>query len=627
MVRLFSIKWQGFNKCGCYYGNTGNVFCGSISLNDWFRGVVMAILKYSRENDVISAINFFQLNNKKVDINTLKSCYRALSKVHHPDLGGTHENMVLLNKYYELLVSKIKNGAGFSIDSVSSREERDAASALKKEMVKRFAYETFESEFDVEKYLAHFEKFFGERFEYGISVSSIGAGRVFVNIKFNDPMVENVFRINTSFTVEEDSTIKIGGDPVNPASYEQFKGVGDIMMGTSVLLGGKTVKMTRDRYQHIDAQEVFSNPELTFPAKKIKAGLGKIYVDKYAKADYLNTLSSKFGMSDLGNGNIKLSLGNVDILMSRLTMTFGRQRFKAYMILDSTLSAINENGKKVIVDKKKLSGTLNESENRNEFKIMMSGLENINKSLSDVNFKFENIQKHIDLMIKMQKIAAFMSKSIPCNEQASPENIDFLKHFDLNAIAEKDVVRTKSREKMIHIKISDFLSLAKHINEPKGPSYYVAEEDIKVTQLMGSIMNGEKLVSIPSLIINTSESVAVVVGHEGRHRAMLLAALGCEHMPVMLQTSDIRFSEQADPNSFDYRKEWPDMLASEDDDYVIDFPVERDICEVTMMESFSRVLSSLNKGAELDSNAIVKLNKEPIKARNEDKEKTIELGM
>lgn len=38
MVRLFSIKWQGFNKCGCYYGNTGNVFCGSISLNDWFRG-------------------------------------------------------------------------------------------------------------------------------------------------------------------------------------------------------------------------------------------------------------------------------------------------------------------------------------------------------------------------------------------------------------------------------------------------------------------------------------------------------------------------------------------------------------------------------------------------------------
>lgn len=180
---------------------------------------------------------------------------------------------------------------------------------------------------------------------------------------------------------------------------------------------------------------------------------------------------------------------------------------------------------------------------------------------------------------------------------------------------------------MIHIKISTFLSLAKHINEPKGPSYYVAEEDIKVTQLMGSIMNGEKLISIPSLIINTSESVAVVVGHEGRHRAMLLAALGCEHMPVMIQTSDIRFSEQADPNSFDYRKEWPDMLASEDDDYVIDFPVERDMCEVTMMESFSRVLSSLNKGAELDSNAIVKLNKEPIKARNEDKEKTIELGM
>lgn len=82
----------------------------------------MATLKYNRENDVISAINFFQLNNKKVDINTLKSCYRALSKVHHPDLGGSHENMVLLNKYYEILVSKIKNGAGFSIDSCTAGE-------------------------------------------------------------------------------------------------------------------------------------------------------------------------------------------------------------------------------------------------------------------------------------------------------------------------------------------------------------------------------------------------------------------------------------------------------------------------------------------------------------------------
>ncbi|MGN5048574.1 hypothetical protein ACTG16_22000 [Aeromonas sp. 23P] len=220
----------------------------------------MAALRYSKENDVISAINFFQLSNKRVDINVLKGCYRALSKIHHPDLGGSHENMVLLNKYYELLASKIKNGAGFIIDSVSSKEDRDAASALKNEMIKRYAYETFESEFDVEKYLTHFEKFFGERFEYSISVSSFGAGKVFVNIKFNDPSMDNSFRIDTSFTVEEDNTIKIGGNQVNPASYESFKGIGNIMMSTSVLLNGKTTKMTRDRYQHVDAQEVFKNP-------------------------------------------------------------------------------------------------------------------------------------------------------------------------------------------------------------------------------------------------------------------------------------------------------------------------------------------------------------------------------
>ncbi|HHP5493016.1 TPA: hypothetical protein ACSCYS_003413 [Aeromonas veronii] len=587
----------------------------------------MTVLRYSKENDVISAINFFQLNNKKVDIATLKGCYRALSKIHHPDLGGSHENMVLLNKYYELLASKIKNGAGFIIDSVSSKEERDAASALKNEMIKRYAYETFESEFDVEKYLAHFEKFFGERFEYNISVSSFGAGKVFVNIKFNDPSMDNSFRIDTSFTVEEDNTIKIGGNQVNPASYESFKGIGNIMMSTSVLLNGKTTKMTRDRYQHVDAQEVFKNPDLTFPTKKLKAGFSKVLVDKYAKADYLNTLSSKFSLHDLGSGDYKLSLGKVDILMHRLTMTFGRQRVKGYMMLKATLSAKNEHGNSVVTERLKLSGTINESENRNEFKIMMKGFEDINKCLDAVNFKFENIQKYIDRIVKMQKIAAFMSKSLPCNEQSSPDNIDFLKHFDLNCITENDAIRHKSREKMIYMKVVDFLNLAKHIDEPKGPTYYSPGEDVKLIKLLDNILSGDKLKSIPSLSVNTSDSVATVIDHDGRHRAMILAALGCDYMPVMLQTSSIRFSQQLDKESMDYRPEWPDMIASEDGDYISDFPVDRESCEVTMMESFSKVLSSVNKGRVFDFSDISKINKLQLATLKKDNENSMELGI
>lgn len=572
---------------------------------------------YKKERDVISAVDFFQLEGRKIDMNTLKATYRALSKVYHPDMGGSHEKMVLLNKYYELLSSKIKNGAGFTIDAMGSKVERDEAEQIRKELIKSYIYDTFEERFDIEKYLDHFEKIFGKKFEYNINIGVFGADRVSVNIAFSDPNRDHLFRVVSSFDVNENKHVMIGASAQNEQeAYSRFQGVDNFMINTEATVGGKATKMTKERYQHVDADTVYKNPEKTFPSKKLIAGMKKILTNNYAKSDYLNTLHNKFAMREIGSGIFAVDMGKMTIQMNRTTITFGGVggiRIKQYSFVQAMLRDVNKDGKTVVLGTKSLMGSLYESENRNEFKIMIRGLENINKNFSEDKFVFENIQKHIYNIVRMQKIASFVAKSIPCGEQSPEKNIDFLKYFDLEKIGEKDVCKNKSREKMVFIKINDFINLSKGIDDVDGPAFYEPEEDIKIKRIVDSIKCGEKFVNIPEIGVNTScdDGVARVDSHEGRHRAMVLAALGCEYMPVMIQTSSIRFSEQMELSNYDYVEQWPEMIASEDNDFVDHFPIAREECQTPMVEKFIVKLHDMNGGKPFTYEQIAEFNKEP----------------
>jgi hypothetical protein len=75
---------------------------------------------------------------------------------------------------------------------------------------------------------------------------------------------------------------------------------------------------------------------------------------------------------------------------------------------------------------------------------------------------------------------------------------------------------------------------------------------------------------------NNQKGDLKVQGHEGRHRARALLAEGYDTMPVRFLTS-IRWSEQEDPSKFDYEKNWPSKVLSEDsDDISIPMPVSRE---------------------------------------------------
>ncbi len=124
----------------------------------------------------------------------------------------------------------------------------------------------------------------------------------------------------------------------------------------------------------------------------------------------------------------------------------------------------------------------------------------------------------------------------------------------------------KGREKVIEMKIDDFLGLASD-----------GMQAFKMENAQSILDQGGVFSTIPYLYAKEDGDV---IGHEGRHRAMALKAAGYDTMPVELRMSHLRWSQQNDPDDFDYVAEWPKSLRAQKDardpEFEIPFPVSRE---------------------------------------------------
>ena len=139
----------------------------------------------------------------------------------------------------------------------------------------------------------------------------------------------------------------------------------------------------------------------------------------------------------------------------------------------------------------------------------------------------------------------------------------------------------KGKNKLVLMSIADFLQLA----EKDTP-----RED-KVERVRSMLETGAKFSEPPYLNIDIDKGGnAKVIGHEGRHRARALAERGYTHIPVQLRTN-IRWSEQSDPNKFDYVANWPTRLNAEksaaNPTFSIPFPVPREAANTPYSPSSS----------------------------------------
>ena len=151
-----------------------------------------------------------------------------------------------------------------------------------------------------------------------------------------------------------------------------------------------------------------------------------------------------------------------------------------------------------------------------------------------------------------------------------PETLEQLgKYFDESAIeAIKAPLDYKGRQTTVLMNPSEFLAYAAKD----------APDKLKAAGIEQKFAEGSKLAegNIPQLWFDQEGNVASITGHEGRHRARYLQEQGVELMPVNIQSSGIRWSEQANPNRFDYVQEWPQTLQNQDLTMNTPFPLTRE---------------------------------------------------
>lgn len=158
-------------------------------------------------------------------------------------------------------------------------------------------------------------------------------------------------------------------------------------------------------------------------------------------------------------------------------------------------------------------------------------------------------------------------------KNVSKETKDILsKYFDESAIKAIDApLDYKGRETVVLMSPDDFLNYANKFEGGKP-------DKSKLDAIEKRFAKGDKLpaTNLPYLQFDTEKGISKITGHEGRHRATYLKNQGVDLIPVKVKSSDIRWSEQANPNSFDYKENWPTQLVNEAQTYQSPFPFSRE---------------------------------------------------
>lgn len=197
-----------------------------------------------------------------------------------------------------------------------------------------------------------------------------------------------------------------------------------------------------------------------------------------------------------------------------------------------------------------------------------------------------------------------------------PETLEQLgKYFDESAIeAIKAPLDYKSRQTTVLMNPNEFLAYAAKD----------APNKLKAAEIEQKFAEGSKLAegNIPQLWFDQQGNVASISGHEGRHRARYLQEQGVELMPVNVKSSNIRWSEQVEPNRFDYVQEWPQTLQNQDLTMNTPFPLTREGEYVSSMDKQQAMRDPFwNKELEpqkVDKNFLDELEQELLAKEFED---------
>lgn len=255
------------------------------------------------------ALTVLGLSDRPSD-DEIKAAYRAASRKHHPDAGGSEEDMKRVNAAYEIVKK--------SPASSSSKFDWQAHK-VKHEQLANVIMADMQQKFDPAVFVQYFEKIIGKPFKSVVDQhvhTSSYYGSANINAEFTSEDGNTVIAVKYVITTQ--------GVDIN----QQYLGFGGMTLSTyvdtSVLHNLRKFKMKQRNYEYTKDGSVFIDPAVLFPVAKLRKmvadGEGDVAPRKAAKRDFILAFDKKLGMKSNGNDFYSMPIGgDFSLLVYRMT--------------------------------------------------------------------------------------------------------------------------------------------------------------------------------------------------------------------------------------------------------------------------------------------------------------------
>ena len=226
------------------------------------------------------------------DADELKKAYKRASIKNHPDKGGTAEDMQNINAAYAVLQSMgSKSGDQYGEKKTYQQAKKEWEERAKEFM--EFVQSEYDKHFDIDKYTKFLSDAVGQELIYSTKITDGGGINCHILSQWKSADKKIVFSLNLSFRDERSN--KGLSDKSNDMA------IGEVSYSTENLINRKKVKMKQSAYQFgAKTKNIFKDPNVTFPAAKIKKSLGDL-LKPVKRADYVLTFKNELGAKFSGN--------------------------------------------------------------------------------------------------------------------------------------------------------------------------------------------------------------------------------------------------------------------------------------------------------------------------------------
>jgi len=206
----------------------------------------------------------------------LKKAYKSAAIKNHPDKGGDLEKMKDINLAFETLSATSSNNDYDFDDRAAFNRRMDELRKFRKireKELKDFCNQSLKSHFSESAFTKHFESIFGEQFFAVASQPTVGVdyyptAQLFAEFYNADKTI--VFSLKAIIYVDQ----FFGDAQLGSGSAGGDSSV-NMYVDTSILMGGRSVKISQERWSTKNNYNVLSTGETIFPKAKLLAQIKK----------------------------------------------------------------------------------------------------------------------------------------------------------------------------------------------------------------------------------------------------------------------------------------------------------------------------------------------------------------